>query len=234
MYHRNPFFNLCIWLITGFGYFGSRFKHSQNLLTATQNDIINQVAEKEKLKLQLDQLKIELQNKTQEQMLALNRERATWQLERESENARVKMERDAEKSKFDLEKEQSVSRQKLDTEQAIKRAELKNEELLVMKKLDFEQKIKQAELDREKAILLIKEEYAKKETKLHTELHAEMYGKLNSALISMSQEGDKNTKFVHDIMMKIFDKAPALNSHETRTYIGAPLPKPVEAEVRMV
>lgn len=239
MYHRNPLFNLLIWFFTGFGYFGKRFRNADNLLTTTHSQIIDAVQDREKLKTDLTTLKIQLENERQQHSLIMNKERAHWQLEREAEKARFDMERQAARSNFELERSQATLKEKFETEQAIKRAELKAEETLVLKKLDFEQRIKQAELDKDKSVLVIKEEYAKKETELHQKLHAEMYKKLNDALIQMSAEGDKNTKFVHDLMMKIFDKAPALNSFQTinRNYSGQealPPPQRVEAEISQV
>lgn len=224
MYHRNPVLNLIIWILSGFGSWGSKFKHENNILRQTHADIINAVADKEKLKLDIEQLKVQLLTQKQEQELALNRERASWQVQR-----------DSDKAKFDLEREQAKMREKFSVEEAIKRAQLAADESLTMKKLDYEQQIRQAQLDKDKALLSVKEEYAKKETQLHQSLHKEMYEKLNQALIQMSQEGDKNTRFVHDLMMKIFDKAPALNSFELtqRQYQGGDvknLPKPIEVE----
>lgn len=212
MYHRNPLLNLLVWVFTFGGVFGKRFKHSNNLLTNTQSQIIDAVADREKLKTEIEQVKLSLQNAKQDQQLQLNKERAHWELQLQSEKAKIQLER-----------EQSASREAFAIENITKRTQLKADEELVMKKLDFEQRIKQLEVDKQREILVIKEEYAKKETALHTDLHDQMYKKLNAALIQMNQEGDKNTKFVQDIMMKIFDRAPTLNTFETvnKNYTGA-------------
>lgn len=228
MYARNPILNLLIWIFTLGGTFGKKFRHSNNLLTNTQTEIINAVADREKLKTELEQLKLQLTNERQAQLLSMNKERATWDLQRMTE-----------KSNFDLEVTQMRSKEKFEVEQAVKRAELKSEETLVLKKLDFEQKIRQLDLDKEKSVLLIKEEYAKKESKMHEELHATMYDKLNKALITMSQEGDKNTQFVHKLMLNIFDKAPGLNTFQNinRNYTGTeslPAANRTEVEVSQV
>lgn len=228
MYSSNPIANLLIWIGTGFGYFGERYKSSRNMLTHNQNQIVESVAEKERLKVQIEQARIELVNQKQNQTLELTREKVQWQMKLDNELNQFKIQKESELAKIRQEKEQALSKQQFDLDQAVKRVELKSDELLMMKKLEFEQKIKQAELDRDRSILIIKEEYAKKETTLHQDLNANMYGKLSESLVKMSQEGDKNTKFVHELMMKIFDKAPGLNSFQLtqRQYQGESLPAP--------
>lgn len=233
MYHRNPIINVLIWLFTGFGYWGKKYEDSRNLLTYTQNQIVESVSEQERLKLKIEQLKTEMNVQKQNQELELNRLRSTFKLEQETERSRFNLEREQAKSKDTFTLQQTLEKEKWAVEQKAQQAQLKLDETLVLKKLEFEQKVKQAELDRERSILTVKEEFARKEADLHQKLHAEMYEKLNKALLSMSAEGDKNTKFVHELMLKIFDKAPNPGSFEftQRQYTGIEGKAPTQVEI---
>ena len=94
MYHRNPLLNLLVWIFTFGGAFGKKFKHSNNLLTNTQSEIINAVADREKLKTEIEQVKLSLINAKQEQQLQLTKERANWELQLQSEKAKMQLERE--------------------------------------------------------------------------------------------------------------------------------------------
>jgi hypothetical protein len=225
MYSSNPVLNLLVWLFTGFGIFGDRFKHSKARLTRTEGDLVVATAEYERLKQELRQVQLEIQNVKQGHVLELNKERAAWDLQRVKERAEFEQVVQAETAKLKLEREQAELRLKFELEDAVKRAQLASDTTLGLKKLEFEQKLREAELKSRSETLVIKEDFAKKEATLHATLHKEMYDKLNTALVSMTQEGDKNTKFVHELMLKIFEKHPVNNLDiTTRNYQGQ-LPK---------
>jgi len=86
--------------------------------------------------------------------------------------------------------------------------EITHNEAVTLVKLDSQQKIKQAELDKERSVNELKAENAKAIAEIQAKESEKYHDKLNNALQEIMLNGDKNTKFVQEMALKLIDKAP--------------------------
>jgi hypothetical protein len=81
-----------------------------------------------------------------------------------------------------------------------------------MAKLDAEQKIKQLELDKSRELTEEKIKHIEEVSAVKTDANTNYYNKMTDAFTEIQLKGDKNTQFVQEMAMKIFDRVPTQTS----------------------
>lgn len=167
---------------------------------------------KEKLKKKIEELKEE-KERLQDEKDALEREKKNMQFELEEKRKRAELELELERARFEAEK--TKWKDELETKLAKEKqmAEIKVQETMSLSKIE-------AKSDIEK----LKTKHAEDLSKIRQEEAEKFYNKMSESLQKMSIEGDKNTKFVHDLALQVFKAAqPNTSEHTFRELKGKAL-----------
>lgn len=188
--------------------FGIKSKVAQVKIDSSTAEILELATQKKRLEMERDQIALELDNvksrekmklevenhkhtlKLQEEKAVFERERKVWEVEKKELEARAKRE-----------KEEFETRLKADTD-------LKMQEAVTLTKLDAQQKVIQTQVDKDRVINDLKTSHSEQMAKVKTGLAEEYYEKLTVAFQEIQMNGDKNSKFVQELALKIFDQAP--------------------------
>lgn len=171
--------------------------------------------QKKRLEIERDQIQLELNNA---------KDRAVMQLEKESHKQSLKLDAeravfDREKKVWEVEKKEMLARFEREREEfhdSTKReSDLKIQEAVTLVKLDAQQKIKQSELDKAREVNALKTSSAEELSKAKSESAEQYYNKLTAAFQDIQMNGDKNSKFVQELALKVFERVPT-----NRTDIG--------------
>lgn len=175
---------------------------------ATQQ-LLELETKKKRLEIERDQIALELDNQKKRMDMVLEQERHKQTLKLQSEVAVFEREREIwKKEKADL--EARYKRENEEFENRLKKDfEIKLTEAVTLTKLESQQLIKQAELDKERKISELQVEMAQKIAVIQEEESKNHYNKLTQAFETMQLHGDKNTKFVQELALKILDKTPS-------------------------
>lgn len=191
--------------------FGSDKDVSKNKITKSTKEVLDLETQKMRLEMERDQIQLELDNMKTRQSMALEKEDHKHQLALESKTAIF----EREKEIWAKEKQELIDRAERDKkefESNLKRdLEIKHNEAITLTKLESQQKIKQAELDKDRAINELKADHAGKVAAIQASESEKYHDKLSNALQEITMNGDKNTKFVQEMALKLVDKAPAAN-----------------------
>jgi len=184
-------------------------KIANRKIDKSTEQIIDLETQKKRLEMERDEIQLDLEN-----------QKKRWGMKLEEEAHKHKLLLMEEKSVFDREqqiwvkdKEELIARNTRDREEFEKRLkqefEINKQEAVTLINLDSQQKVKQAELDRDREINKIKTSHAEELSKVKSDTAETYYKKLTEAFQDMQINGDKNTKFVQEMALKIFDKVPA-------------------------
>ena len=182
----------------------------EQLEEATVNLFAVQKA-KNVLVLEQQTIKAKLENDKVDQEMAFKKDRHAMNLElqeKEENFAREKKNWEADKN--------------LLKETLTKKAEITLEEIKSLAKLDSQQQIAQLNLTHKKDVMEqeaknnkelsdLKAKAATELSDLTAKLAKEYYGKAEETLKKFSLEGDKTTKFMQELAIAMFNKAPLLN-----------------------
>jgi hypothetical protein len=164
--------------------------------------------EKKRLQMEVEQIKLELDNQKKRETMKLEEEAHKHKLKLQEEKAVF----EREKKVWEVEKKELAdryAREKVEFEGKVKQEfELKTQEAVTLTKLDSQQKVKQAEIDSERKINALQTKHADDLAKVRAETAEEHYKKLTAAFQEMQLHGDKNTKFVQELALKVFEKVP--------------------------
>lgn len=178
--------------------------------------------QKKHLEIERDQISLELQNTKSRETMKLEVENHKHTLKLQEEKAVFERERKVwETEKKEL--EERAKREKTEFETRIKADnELKMQEVTTLTKLDSQQKIMQLAVDKDRDFNALKTAHSEELSKVRTDLAEQYYEKLTVAFQDIQMNGDKNSKFVQELALKIFDQAP-----KNRTEFGVDVNVPM-------
>lgn len=197
-------------------------KAAKTKIDKSTEQVLELEAQKKRLEMERDQISIELDNQKRKFQMSLEEERHKQRLAIESEKAVFAREKEIWKA----EKEEIVARaarDKKEFEETLKRQhEITLQEAVTLAKLDSQQKVKQAELDRDRQTTELRTVHAEEISKLRSESAENHYNKLTEAFQEIQLNGDKTSKFVQELALKMVDGFPK----GTRTDIGVNVNQP--------
>lgn len=197
------------------GLFDKKTEAAKRKIDRSTEEILDLEAQKKSLEIDKENVELELNNLKRKMEMQLEEEAHKHKLKLESERAVF----DREKQIWEKEKKELLdraAREKKEFEETLRReSELATNEAITLVKLESQQKIKQAEIDKERAINELKAEMAEKVAEIQASESEKHYEKLTEAFSEMQINGDKNSRFVQELAMKVFDKIPT-----PRTEIG--------------
>lgn len=184
-------------------------KAASRKIDAQTQQVLELEAQKQKLLMEKEQMSLELDNIRQRNEMELEKAKHKHELKLESEKAVF----EREKEIWEKEKQELIDRATREREEFEKKLkaeqELKTQEAITLTKLEAQQKVKQAEIDKERAVNDLKTKYAEDLSKVKSDASEEYYNKLTKAFEEIQLNGDKNSKFVQEMALKIFDKMPS-------------------------
>lgn len=172
------------------------------------------------LELQSTKKELEIEIANQRQELDNERKRQVMKIEEEQHKHKLEMQsKDAEfaRSKKAWEEDKTLmlkrfGEERTDFETRLKSEyDLKLQEAVTLAKLDAEQRVRQVELDKSRATSELESKYAKEKSELEQKLSQDYYSKLTAAMADFNANGNVTTKFMQEIAMKVFEKAPFAN-----------------------
>lgn len=184
--------------------------------------VLDLETQKKRLEMEIEQIRLDLENQ---------KKRETMKLEEESHKHRLRLQEekavfDREKKVWEVEKKEMVDRFDREKKEFQNKVEqefsLKTQEAVTLTKLESQQKIKQAEIDKERAINTLSTKHAEELSKIRSTTAEEHYKKLTEAFQEIQLNGDKNSKFVQELALKVFEKLP---SPQTRFDVGITTPQ---------
>lgn len=185
-------------------------------------------ASKKRLEMEREQISIELENQKKRFQMKLDEEKHAQKLAFDEKKAVF----DREKAVWETEKREITGRNERERkefeERLTKEHELKLTEAVTLAKLDSQQKVKQAELDRDRQLSELRTSQAEALSKVKSDTAEEYYKKMTSAFTEMQLNGDKSTKFVQELALKMFDHKPRVGSFDLGVNVnqGTALPSP--------
>lgn len=158
-------------------------------------------AAKKRLEIELSQIKLELDNQKKREAMRIEEESHKNKLELLEKTAIFERERKL----FDMEKKELEDRLK-------KEFELKTQESIILTRLEAQQQVKQTELDKDRALNMQQSKFNEELSKIKIEMSDSYYKKLTESFQEIQLNGDKNTKFVQELALKVFDRIPSNHS----------------------
>ena len=194
----------------------SREKAIENKIDKGTEELLDLETHKKRLQLEVEEIQLELQNQRSRSQMELERAKHTHQLELDSQKAVFEREKAIwEKDKADL--IASHERDMEEFKESLKREhDLKLQEAVTLTKLESQQKIKQAELDKDREITKLEKEQSKALSELRAKTAEEQFGKFKEIFEEFQMNGDKNSKFIQDLSMKMIENLPTA---ATRTQV---------------
>lgn len=182
---------------------------------------------KKRLEIDRDQINLELQNLRQKMQMQIEVETHKQKLEMESQKALF----DREKKVWAQEKQELLDKARREKsefeERLLKDSEIKMVEAVSLTKLESQQKIAQAQVDAAREINAVRTEMAEKVARIQQDESEKFYNKLTAAFQEMQLNGDKNSKFVQEMALRILDKTPTANVDLSIKNQQLPAPKDV-------
>lgn len=187
--------------------------------------VLDLEAQKARLQIERDQITLELENQKRRWQMKLDEERHAQKLSFDEKTAVF----NREKAVWETEKKEltdRAARDKAEFEDKLKReSELKLTEAVTLAKLDSQQQVKQAELDRDRVLTELRTQQAEALAKVKADTAEEYYKRMTTAFTEIQLNGDKSTKFVQELALKMFDSVPR-GGADFNVGIGAlPAPK---------
>lgn len=203
--------------------FGS--KVAKTKIDKSTEQVLELEAQKKRLEMERDQIQLELENTKKRESMKIEVEAHKHTLKLQEEKAVF----DREKKVWEIEKKEltdRAAREKKEFQERLQaESDLKTQEAVTLTKLEAQQQVKQGELDKSREVNDLRTAHAEALSKVKSELAEDYYSKLTAAFQDIQMNGDKNSKFVQELALKVFDRVPA-NS----TDISVRVPRLVEAK----
>lgn len=194
-------------------------KEAKVKISSSTAQVLELEAQKKRLEMERDQIQIELQNQKKREGMKLEEEAHKQKLKLQEETAVF----NREKLIWEKEKQELIDRaareRKEFEETHRKQSELQLQEAVTLTKLEAQQKIKQAEIDKSREVNEVRTKAAEELSKTKSELAEDYYNKLTAAFQDIQMNGDKNSKFVQELALKVFDRVP---SSDVRVDVNQP------------
>lgn len=182
--------------------------NKSTMLDKKTNEILELASQKKMLEIELDTLHLEVKNKTLSEKMRLEEEAHRQKLKLDDEKASF----DRQKQVWSEEKAQLIKKHKEEMDEFLKKTksefDLKLLEAVTLAKLDSEQKIKQLDLDSHRQLTEEKIKHIEELSLAKTDASSKYYDKMTEAFTDMQMNGDKNTKFVQEMALAVFNKVP--------------------------
>lgn len=179
-----------------------------NKIDAQTAQVLELEAAKKRLEIEREQIALELENQKKRFQMKLEEESHKQKLAFDEKKAVF----DREKAVWETEKKELVdrsARERKEFEEKLKKEhELKVTEAVTLAKLDSQQQVKQAELDRDRVITELRTQQAEALAKVKADTAEEYYKRMTTAFTEIQLNGDKSTKFVQELALKMFDSVP--------------------------
>lgn len=186
--------------------FGSSVARSK--IDSQTAQVLELEASKKRLEIDREQIALELDNQKKRFQMKLDEEKHVQKLAYEEKKAVF----DREKAVWEAEKKEITGRNERERkefeERLTKTQELKLTEAVTLAKLDSQQQVKQAELDRDRQISELRTKHAEDLAKVKSDTAEEYYKKMTSAFTEIQLNGSKDSKFVQELALKMFDSIP--------------------------
>lgn len=188
-------------------FFGKK-KAASNKIDSSTAQVLELEAQKKRLEMEREQIQIELNNTKIRFAMTLEQERHTQKLSFDEKKAVF----EREKAVWETEKHEILdrsTRERAEFEERLKKDhELKLTEAVTLARLDSQQKVKQAELDAARQVSELRTQQAEALAKVKADTAEEYYKKMTGAFTEIQLNGDKSTKFVQELALKMFDSVP--------------------------
>gem|GEM_PF-4047080 len=143
----------------------------------------------------------------------MNRTIATQQNEFKIKEANLKDE--FERLKINLEEKHEIE---IDKVTAL--TKLESEQKIAKAQLNADRRVAEVENDKVKAIAVLETAHAEAISKVKQDEAQQHYGRMSDAMVKMNTEGSVLTKNMHELSMKLLDRAHQPNIQETRFLTG--------------
>lgn len=187
-------------------------KAVKNKIDKSTEQILELEAGKKRLEIEMEQIRLDLANQKKREDMKLEVEAHKHHLKLQEEKAVF----DREKRVWEIEKKElqdRAARDKKEFEDRLKAdSDLKMQEAITLMKLESQQKVKQTELDKDRSLNQLETVHSTELSKVKSDLAEEYYRKLTSAFQDIQMNGDKNSKFVQELALKVFDRVPTTRS----------------------
>ena len=137
---------------------------------------------------------------------------------KELERQKAKLEIDIENLAFELKKQKREGELKL--AEILHTNTLEHTETITLLKLDSQQKITQGKIDHERELLAVDKKAKDEVVNEKARLAKEYYDKMTQSFTDLQMHGDRNTRFVEAMALKMIDKAPANDRNLTITRVN--------------
>lgn len=182
-------------------------------------------ASKKRLEMEREQISIELENQKKRFQMKLDEEKHAQKLAYDEKKAVF----DREKAVWEAEKKELLARSERERkefeERLTKDHQIKLTEAVTLAKLQSQQEVKQAELDRDRQITELRTKQAEELSKVKSDTAEEYYKRMTNAFTEIQLNGDKSTKFVQELALKMFDSVPR-GGFDVGVNVGNALPAP--------
>lgn len=189
-------------------FWNKKSKVAEDKIDSSTRQVLELEAQKLQLKMQVDQIQLELDNQKARNAMALEKDRHAQQLKLDTETAKFSL----AKEKWEIEKAELIrksdnaAKEVKDTLEREHKISL--QEAVSLTKLESQQKVKQAELDRDREINALKMTQVEELSKVRTQAAEDTFKKLSAFIEEVTMKGDKNTNFVQELALKMFNGAP--------------------------
>ena len=204
-----------------FGFGDKKEEAAKIKIKKSTSELLDLEVEKKRLQADKENIQLELENLKKRMRMEIEEEKHKHNLKLESEKAVF----DREKTIWEKEKQELVDRaerEKNEFEKTLRAdLEIEHKETVTLLKLESQQKIKQAELDKDRAVNDLKTKHAEELAKVKSDTAEEYYSSMTEAFQDLQMNGDKNSKFVQELALKVFDKLPT-----ARTEVGVDVSTP--------
>lgn len=192
-----------------FSFGGNSNKVAQVQLDKATEQILQLETQKKRLEMDMTSINLELENSRKRNQMTL--EEATHKVKLQLESEKAVFER--ERKIWDKEKTELLEKSKREREEFEERLkkdfEIKLQEAVTLTKLEMQQKVAQTSVDKEREICKLQTEHAKAVSEMQQSESLKFYDKLTNAFQEMQLNGDKNSKFVQELALKLIDKTPS-------------------------
>lgn len=209
--------------------FFQRSKVAKAKIDNSTAQVLELEAQKKRLEIDRDQISLELENVKKREGMKLEEVAHKQRLTLESEKAVFSREKEI----WAKEKEELVARNKREKDEFETRLRKENDlvlqEAVTLTKLESQQKIMQAGLDKDRELTKLAAEHSTAIAELQATLAEKYYAQLTNAFQDLQMNGDKNSRFIQDLALKMFDKVP---ESRTSVRVDANMPRlvaPTEA-----
>lgn len=124
------------------------------------------------------------------------------------------------KDEHDRMKKRLEEEHKLEIDKIVALTKLNSDQEIAKAKLEADQRVARVQAEKDEALSLLKAKHAEEISKVKQEEAQQHYSRMTEAMTKMNTEGSVLTKNMHELSMKLLDRASGMNVQETRFLTG--------------